>query len=243
MMLQQRTCVAGSAQRAVAQRVAAPVNIRGRSRLVVRASADDEDAELEKRLAKLRQAKGATPYGEGVKAGPKKVVEEAPAPKKKKIERVAYDYTDEKVHYEGPPHRGDLAVNLALGATLFWIPLTIASLGRGLFVNYRFTDKRITVKTTAPWKNEQLDAAYQEVTEVRSIPRGYGAWGDMVVVLRDGSKIEMRALDRFRELQEYILKRRDELAPKDSTRGAQLTQEELLGEPVAGGKGKGKGFA
>lgn len=50
----------------------------------------------------------------------------------------------------------------------------------------------------------------------------------------------------FRELQAYILRRRDELTPKDSGssgRGAQLTQEELLGEPVAGGKGKGKGFA
>ncbi|PNW79532.1 hypothetical protein CHLRE_08g358540v5 [Chlamydomonas reinhardtii] len=247
MMLQQRTCVAG-AQRSVAQRVAAPVNIRGRSRLVVRASADDEDAELEKRLAKLRTAKGATPYGEGVKAAPKRpVVEDAPTPKKKKVvEKAVYDYSDEKLHYEGPPHRGDLAVNLALGTTLFWIPLTIAALGRGLFVNYRFTDKRISVKTTAPWKNEQLDAAYQEVKEVRSIPRGIGAWGDMVVVLRDGSKIEMRALDNFRELQAYILRRRDELTPKDSGssgRGAQLTQEELLGEPVAGGKGKGKGFA
>ncbi|KAG2430980.1 hypothetical protein HYH02_013513 [Chlamydomonas schloesseri] len=242
-MMLKRTCAPAVAQRTAAYRVSAPVSLRGRSSLVVRASADDEDAELEKRLAKLRQAKGATPYGEGVKAAPKKVAEEAPAPKKKKVEKVVYDYSDEKLHYEGPPHRGDLAVNLALGTTLFWLPLTIAALGRGLFVQYRFTDKRISVKTTAPWKNEQLDAAYQEVKEVRSIPRGVGAWGDMVVVLRDGSKIEMRALDKFRELQEYILQRRDELSPKDSSRGAQLTQEELLGEPVAGGKGKGKGFA
>ncbi len=130
----------------------------------------------------------------------------------------------------------------------------------------------------------------------RSIPRGYGAWGDMVVELRDGSKVEMRSLDRwagkgagegrrrleqggrrlgqggrrgmrmetvwggvwgwaesccvccvrrrrFRELQAYILKRRDELAPAAPRRGAELSQEELLGEPVAP-KGKGgKGFA
>lgn len=41
---------------------------------------------------------------------------------------------------------------------------------------------------------EQLDCAYQEVKEVRSLGRGIGAWGDMVVVLNDGSKIEMRSL-------------------------------------------------
>lgn len=44
--------------------------------------------------------------------------------------------------------------------------------------------------------DEQLDAAYEEVDSVVSIGRGVGAWGDMVVTLRDGSKIEMRSLPR-----------------------------------------------
>ncbi|PNH05482.1 hypothetical protein TSOC_008256 [Tetrabaena socialis] len=151
-------------------------------------------------------------------------------------EKVVYDFTDEVVHYEGPPHRGDLAVNVLFSATLFWIPLAIASIGRGLFVNYKFTNKRISVSTNAPWKTEQLDAAYQEVKEVRSVPRGIGAWGDMVVVLKDGSKIEMRALDKFRELGEYIIQRRDELSPPVP---ADLTQEELMGEPAKAPKAKG----
>ncbi|GIL80235.1 hypothetical protein Vretimale_17430 [Volvox reticuliferus] len=211
------------------------VSSSGRRVVVVRAGpAVDDDEELEKRLAKLKQAKGETPYGLSSKAPVK--TEEAP---KKKKEKVVYDFSDETLYYEGPPHRGDLAINLMLGTTLFWIPLTIAAIGRGLFVNYKFTNKRISVSTNAPWKTEQLDAAYQEVKEVRSIPRGVGAWGDMVVVLRDGSKIEMRALDRFRELQEYILKRRDELAPRTN----ELTQEELMGEAAPAKGGKGKGFA
>ena len=41
---------------------------------------------------------------------------------------------------------------------------------------------------------EQLDAAYQEVKEVVSIPRGLGYWGDMVVTLRNNDKMELRAL-------------------------------------------------
>lgn len=122
-------------------------------------------------------------------------------------------------------------------------------MGRGLFVKYRFTDRRISCITSAPWQSEpltisgcgwhvtsasvgcgdcrgdagavaqaiplataganalpalplrptadeQLDAAYEEVKAVTSIGRGVGAWGDMVVTLNDGSKIEMRSLPR-----------------------------------------------
>lgn len=56
------------------------------------------------------------------------------------------------MHFEGAPHRGDLVTNLALGATLLWLPLTAAAVGRGAFVKYRITDKRISVITSAPWK-------------------------------------------------------------------------------------------
>ncbi|EFJ47475.1 hypothetical protein VOLCADRAFT_81431, partial [Volvox carteri f. nagariensis] len=215
-MQRTNTCSCNAMQQRQALRQVALPSLRassGRRVVVVRAGpAVDDDEELERRLAKLKQAKGETPYGQTSKA-PVKAPEETP---KKKKEKVVYDFSGETVYYEGPPHRGDLAINVLLGTTLFWLPLTIAALGRGLFVNYKFTDKRISVSTNAPWKTEQLDAAYQEVKEVRSIPRGVGVWGDMVVVLRDGSKIEMRALDRFRELQSYILKRRDELVPRSA---------------------------
>jgi len=98
----------------------------------------DEDAELEKRLAKLRLAKGATPYGEGSKAEERKVPARAAAGgEEAKPAKIEYDYTGETVFYEGPPHRGDLALNLALGASLIWLPLTFAAIGRAAFVNYR----------------------------------------------------------------------------------------------------------
>ena len=44
--------------------------------------------------------------------------------------------------------------------------------------------------------DEQLDAAYQEVKDVVAIGRGIGLWGDMVVTLQNGDKIEMRAIPR-----------------------------------------------
>ena len=66
-----------------------------------------------------------------------------------------YDYTGETVFYEGTPHRGDLAINVALGTTLVWLPLTFAAISRAAFVKYRFTDRRLQVSTTAPWKGER----------------------------------------------------------------------------------------
>jgi hypothetical protein len=150
----------------------------------------------------------------------------------KKAAKPKYNFSGEELHFESPPHRGDLAANIALGATLLWLPLTIAAVTRAAFVKYRFTDKRISVITNAPWKNEQLDAAYQEVADVKTVGRGVGLWGDMVVTLKNSDKIELRSLPQFLELKKYILERRDELVKTSP-------------QPVASGgseKSKSKGF-
>lgn len=47
-----------------------------------------------------------------------------------------------------------------------------------------------------PPADEQLDAAYQEVRDVVTIGRGIGLWGDMLVTLKNGDKIEMRAIPK-----------------------------------------------
>ena len=188
---------------------------RPSSPLLVRAEAEGDD-DFESRLAALKRAKGETPYGEGVKkntssnssSSSSSSSSTSTSTKGKKV----YDFSDETLHFESGPHAGDVAVNLLLGTTLVWLPLSIAAVGRGVFVKYRFTDRRISVITTAPWKNEQLDAAYQEVKDVVTVGRGVGLWGDMVITLKDGSKIEMRALPEFLELKKYILQRRDELS-------------------------------
>ncbi len=51
-----------------------------------------DDEELEKRLAKLRQAKGATPYGQGAKAASTKAPEAPAAPKKSESRAPALIY-------------------------------------------------------------------------------------------------------------------------------------------------------
>lgn len=167
-----------------------------------------EDADFEDRLAKLRAAKGTKGRGQG---GTKAKATEAGKPKK------VYDYTGETVFYEGKPSAGDLAVNVALGATLLWLPLSFAAIGRFAWVNYKITDKRISVYNTSPIANDesQLDCAYEEVADVQAIGRGFGLWGDMVVKLKDGSKIEIRSIDKWQEIREYILARVAEASKQD----------------------------
>lgn len=48
-----------------------------------------------------------------------------------------YDFSGETMHFESPPHRGDLAFNVVLAATILWLPLTIAAISRAAFVKYK----------------------------------------------------------------------------------------------------------
>ncbi|KAK9919023.1 hypothetical protein WJX75_008741 [Coccomyxa subellipsoidea] len=212
------SCISRSQQRCSTFRpISRGPALHRRHRIQVRAEegGQGEDA-FDKRLAALKSAKKQVPYGKSRREEDN--VSEA-QPKAAK----SYDYRDEQLYWEGPPHRGDLAINIALGTTLLWLPLTFAALGRGIFVNYKFTDRRLTVSTSAPWKTESLDAAYQEIKDVKTVGRGLGFWGDMVVTLRNGDKIELRSLPKFLELRDYILKRREELKSEGSSAQAKST--------------------
>jgi hypothetical protein len=109
----------------------------------------------------------------------------------------------EEVYFEGGPHIGDLILNILLGFTVICIPLTVGALVRALWLRYRITNRRITV--TSGWKGqERSDIVYSEITKVVTVPRGLGIWGDMVVTLKDGSRLELRAIPKFREVYDFI---------------------------------------
>jgi hypothetical protein len=109
----------------------------------------------------------------------------------------------EEVYFEGGPHIGDLILNILLGFTVICIPLTVGALVRALWLRYRITDRRISV--TGGWMGrDRSDIIYSEIAKVVTVPRGLGIWGDMVVTLKDGSRLEMRAVPNFREVYDYI---------------------------------------
>ncbi|MGD1907207.1 MAG: PH domain-containing protein [Leptolyngbyaceae cyanobacterium] len=109
----------------------------------------------------------------------------------------------EDVYYEGGPHIGDLVLNLLLALTVVCIPLTVGAIVRAIWLRYRITSRRISV--TGGWMGRtRSDIIYNEIREIVTVPRGLGLWGDMVVTLNDGSRLEFRSLPKFREVADYI---------------------------------------
>ena len=134
---------------------------------------------------------------------------------------------EESVFYEGGPARGDLIVNLLFGLTIIGIPFAVGAIVRALWLRYRITSRRISV--SGGWMGrDRSQVVYRQIREVRSVPRGLGAWGDMVLVLEDGSRLEMRSVPRFREVEAYIEEQRRSGGARRSGTGS----------PAAGGFGE-----
>jgi hypothetical protein len=112
----------------------------------------------------------------------------------------------EETFYEGGPHIGDLLFHLFLSVFIVFIPLAVGSIVRAIWLRYKITDRRISV--IGGWMGkDRTDLVYSEITDALTIPRGLGFWGDMVIILKDGSKLELRSVPRYREVYDYINER------------------------------------
>lgn len=112
----------------------------------------------------------------------------------------------ETTYYEGGPHIGDLIINILLGFTVIFLPLTIGAIVRAIWLRYKVTDRRISV--TGGWMGkDRTDIVYGEITKMIKMPRGIGLWGDIVVTLNDRSRLELRAMPNFREVYDYMAER------------------------------------
>ncbi len=126
----------------------------------------------------------------------------------------------EEVFYEGGPAKGDLIVNLLAGLTLIGLPFTFGAIVRALWLRFKITNRRISV--TGGWLGrDQTQVVYSQVKEVRSVPRGLGSWGDMVLVMNDGARLEMRSLPKFRETEQFIIDRVNTPRPGNPLKDAQ----------------------
>lgn len=109
----------------------------------------------------------------------------------------------EENFYEGGPAKGDLILNIFIGLTVVGLPLTVGAIVRALWLRYRITNRRLCV--TGGWMGrDRTDIIYSEIAKIVTVSRGLGLWGDMVVTLKNGSRLELRAIPRFREMYEYI---------------------------------------
>ncbi len=149
----------------------------------------------------------------------------------------------EEVFYEGGPHGGDLVFNSIVGATLIGLPLFVGALVRKIWVKYRITNRRVTV--IGGWGGrDRSDVIYSEIARVVTVPRGLGAWGDMVLTLKDGSRLELRSLPKFREIYDYIVEQVDERAKQASGPAGQPHRSPQVSKPGSkSAKANGKSAA
>ncbi|KAJ6324287.1 hypothetical protein OIU76_011567 [Salix suchowensis] len=111
---------------------------------------------------------------------------------------------EEIIFFDGGAHYGDLAANLLLGFTLLWLPLTLAAIPRAFYLRYRFTNLRVTVISGLTGQ-DRSDFSYKVIKDVQVVPRFIGEWGDVVITLNDGTKVDLRSVPKFREIAEYCL--------------------------------------
>jgi len=84
-----------------------------------------------------------------------------------------------------------------------------AALARQVWVRYKITSRRISVQSGIGG-NDVTEIIYPDITDVKYVYRSGGAVGDMVITLKDGSKLEMRHVPEFRDIYKYIL---DKISP------------------------------
>lgn len=91
--------------------------------------------------------------------------------------------------YEGSGANAELALSLLLGALIITLPLTIASVGRRLWIRYRFTNRRLVVITDSPLLKREVQVGAgggryrwvpvmnSDVVGAQGRPRGRGLGG------------------------------------------------------------------
>lgn len=52
---------------------------------------------------------------------------------------------------------------------------------------------------------DRSDFSYNVIKDVQVVPRFIGEWGDIVITLKDGTKVDLRSVPKFREIAKYCL--------------------------------------
>ena len=71
-------------------------------------------------------------------------------------------------------------------------------------MRYRFTNLRVTVISGLTGQ-ERSDFSYNVIKDVQVVPRFIGEWGDIIITLNDGTKVDLRSVPKFREIAKYCL--------------------------------------
>jgi len=127
---------------------------------------------------------------------------------------------------------------IVLPALIIWtiiglIPF-LAALARQLWVKYEFTSRRIRVQSGLQGK-DTTEVIYPEISEMKYLKRGFGVFdvGDVNILLKDGSKLEMRSVPNFDGTVAYVEKRIKEAEDRAEALRLETRERNLQGSSGA----------
>jgi len=121
----------------------------------------------------------------------------------------------EVTFFEGPPSWTELVIPTISILTVIGIIPFMAAASRQAWVKYKITSRRISVQSGFGGKDVS-EIIYSDIVNLKYVFRAGGGVGDLVIELKDGSKLEMRHVPEFRSIYKYILSKISPDAQEDS---------------------------
>ncbi|CAB1116483.1 unnamed protein product [Ectocarpus sp. CCAP 1310/34] len=137
--------------------------------------------------------------------------EEGGKKKKKKGKKSGGDKEKVKLEaevtfFEGGPDPSEVVAPALSILTVIGIVPFSAALARQAWVKYTLTSRRI--KIVSGWNGKDTtEVVYPDIVDMVYVWRFFGRCGDLVLTLRDGSKLEIRSLPDFERNYNYIRER------------------------------------
>eukprot|EP00741_Cyanophora_paradoxa_P016814 tig00020941_g16238.t1 len=135
-------------------------------------------------------------------AGKKKPKKDASAAREKIL--AVPPSPEEETVYELKPHFSEIVGASFATLSIIGAPLLIGAISRQLWVRYKITNRRVTVVSGFQGK-DRFDVSYPNIENIRYVQKALGSCADMVVCVRGGGKIELRAVPNWKEVFDYIM--------------------------------------
>ena len=109
----------------------------------------------------------------------------------------------EKIFFEGPPSKSELIIPFISILTVIGIIPFISTLFRQFWVSYKITNRRISVKSGFQGNNK-VEIVYRDIKKISYITRFGGLTADLVILLKDNARLEIRSLPNWEKNVEFI---------------------------------------
>lgn len=111
----------------------------------------------------------------------------------------------ENIFFQGPPSLSELVIPTLSILTVIGIFPFIATLLRQFWVRYTITNRRISVDSGFKGQ-DRVEIVYRDIKKVSKISRFGGLTADVVIVLKDNARLELRSLPEWEKNMDFIKK-------------------------------------